>query len=116
VSPFEAIGRNRRAGAHTLVLLDLRPSEGRFLTAREALGRFEGAAGRSADVDDKAEFGVVARAGRTDADAWWGTRAALAGVEFGGPLHTLVVPAPELHFAETDAVARWRPERRATRP
>jgi diphthine synthase len=116
VSPFEAIGRNRQVGAHTLVLLDLRPSEGRFLTAREALARFDGAAARAAAIEEPTEFGVVARAGRSDADAWWGTRAALSSVEFGGPLHTLVVPAPELHFAEADAVARWRPERRATRP
>ncbi|MCI4327377.1 MAG: diphthine synthase [Thermoplasmata archaeon] len=109
VSPFEAIGRNRLSASHTLVLLDLRPLEGRFLTAGDALGRFEGPAARAAGVDASTEFGVVARVGRPDAQAWWGTRAELTGVEFGAPLHTVVVPAPELHFAETDAVRRWRP-------
>jgi diphthine synthase len=110
VSPFASVGANRRSGAHTLVLLDLRPSEGRFLTAPEALARFEGAAARAAAVDEATEFGVVARVGRPDAGAWWGTREVLTSVAFGAPLHALVVPAPELHFAETDAVARWRPK------
>ncbi|HEV8049028.1 MAG TPA: diphthine synthase [Thermoplasmata archaeon] len=111
VSPFESVGRNRAAGAHTLLLLDLRASEGRYLTASEALARFEGAAAGAARVDAETEFGVVARVGRADSSAWWGTKATLAGVEFGPPLHTVVVPAPELHFAETEAVARWRPNR-----
>jgi diphthine synthase len=115
VSPFESIGKNRRSGAHTLVLLDLRPSEGRFLSASEALARFDGAAARAAGVDAGTEFGVVVRAGRADADAWWGTKDELRDAAFGPPLHTLVVPGGELHFAETDAVARWRPAARSTR-
>lgn len=109
ISPFESIGRNRRSGAHTLVLLDLRPSEGRYLTAPEALARFDGATAGAAAVEADTEFGVVARVGRSDAGAWWGTRSVLRGAEFGTPLHAVVVPAPELHFAETEAVARWRP-------
>jgi diphthine synthase len=112
VSPFEAIGRNRRAGAHTLVLLDLRPGEGRFLTAREALARFEGERAAAADLEATSELGVVARVGHPDAGAWWGARSALAPVDFGPPLHTLVVPARDLHFAESAAVARWRPSAR----
>jgi diphthine synthase len=113
VSPFEAIGRNRASGSHTLVLLDLRPSESRFLLADEALARFDEERSRSAQVDRGTEFGVVARVGRSDASAWWGTRAELASEKFGPPLHALVVPAPELHFEEGEAVARWRPASRS---
>jgi diphthine synthase len=113
VSPFEAIGRNRAADSHTLVLLDLRPSDGRYLGATEALARFDDARSAVAKVDAATEFGVVARVGRADAAAWWGTRAELAGSEFGPPLHCLVVPAPELHFQEREAVARWRSRARA---
>lgn len=109
VSPFEAVGRNRDAGAHTLVLLDLRPSEGRFLLAHEALERFDGERGVAARLSPETEFGVVARVGRSDAAAWWGNRSVLNPQEFGEPLHALVVPAPELHFQEAAAVARWRP-------
>ncbi|MCI4356871.1 MAG: diphthine synthase [Thermoplasmata archaeon] len=110
ISPFEQVGRNRRSGAHTLILLDLRPSEGRFLRAEEALQRFEGERATSAAVEDATEFGVVARVGRSDAAAWWGTRTVLRSEELGEPLHALVVPASELHFQETEAVARWRPK------
>jgi diphthine synthase len=113
VSPFEAIGRNRDAGSHTLVLLDLRPSEHRFLGAAEALARFDDARSGVARVDASSEFGVVARVGRPDAAAWWGTRGELASSEFGPPLHALVVAAPELHFQEREAVARWRHPKRA---
>jgi diphthine synthase len=109
VSPFETIGRNRDSGSHTLVLLDLRPAEQRFLGAADALARFEESRSAAARVDASTEFGVVARVGRPDAAAWWGTRGELAGVEFGPPLHALVVSAPELHFQEREAVARWRP-------
>ena len=108
VSPFEAIGKNRRSGLHTLLLLDLRPSEHRFLTAPEALARFSGERAASAGLEDDSELGIVARVGRADAGAWWGSRKELAGVEFGPPLHALVVPGPELHFEETAAVDRWR--------
>ncbi|MCI4332751.1 MAG: diphthine synthase [Thermoplasmata archaeon] len=112
VSPFEAIGRNRAADSHTLVLLDLRPSDGRYLAAAEALARFDEARSVVAKVELATEFGVVARVGRPDVAAWWGTRAQLAGSDFGPPLHCLVVPAPELHFQEREAVARWRPPTR----
>ncbi|MCI4325747.1 MAG: diphthine synthase [Thermoplasmata archaeon] len=108
-SPFEAIGRNRAADSHTLVLLDLRPAEHRYLGAAEALARFDPDRSALAKVDPSTEFGVVARVGRSDAAAWWGTRSELAGVAFGPPLHALVVPAPQLHFQELEAVARWRP-------
>jgi diphthine synthase len=109
VSPFEAIGRNRAADSHTLVLLDLRPTERRYLGAADALARFDAERSAVARVDASTEFGVVARVGRPDAAAWWGSRTALAGTEFGSPLHALIVPAPELHFQEREAVARWRP-------
>ena len=111
-SPFEAIGRNRAVGLHTLLLLDLRPSEQRFLTAHDALGRLAGERAALAGIDEATELGVVARVGRAEQGAWWGLRNELEPVDFGPPLHALVVPAPELHFEERAAVARWRVVRR----
>jgi diphthamide biosynthesis methyltransferase len=29
-------------------------------------------------------------------------------MDFGPPLHALVIPAPELHFAENEALSRYR--------
>jgi diphthine synthase len=107
-SPIEAIGRNRSQGLHTLVLLDLRPSEGRFLTADRALAVLHERDPLGVHVPLDAEIGVVARVGAPDAAAWFGRRQDLLAAEFGPPLHALVVPAPELHFEETEALQRFR--------
>ncbi len=114
-SPLEMIDANRRSGLHTLVLLDLRPAEGRYLGAGEAIRVL---AERDADLGrfpPGIEVAVVARVGTDEARAWYGPRERLADTEFGPPLHALVVPAPELHFEEAAALERFRssPERPA---
>jgi diphthine synthase len=109
-SPLDGIRRNRRLGLHTLVLLDLRPEEGRALTAAEAVGLLAAQDGPPPELFAAAtEVGAVARVGRADARAWFGPWERLAESDLGPPLHTLVVPAPELHFEEEAAVRRWRP-------
>jgi diphthine synthase len=107
-SPIEAIGRNRAQGLHTLVLLDLRPSEGRFLTADRALALLHERDPLGVHLPLDAELAVVARVGAPEADGWFGRREDLYSAEFGPPLHALVVPAPELHFEETEALERYR--------
>jgi diphthine synthase len=107
-SPFEGIAANRAAGLHTLVLLDLRPAEGLFLTAGEALAQFEEVDPDGAVFPSSTMLAVVARLGHPDAAAWVGDRAELQRTEFGPPLHALVVLAPTLHFEEEEAVARFR--------
>ncbi len=109
-SPLEQIAANRDRGLHTLVLLDLRPDEGRFLTAGEALRIL-----RQRDPADRYRFfppgilvAVAARVGREDAEGWFGPLEPLAEAEFGAPPHALVVPAPELHFEEEAAIRRFR--------
>ncbi|MHB8351149.1 MAG: diphthine synthase [Thermoplasmata archaeon] len=115
-SPLEAIAANQGSGLHTLVLLDLRPGEGRFMTAPEAIGlltQMEGGGRPRLSVDQR--WCVAARVGSEDADAWWGTREELLGYDFGSPLHALVVPAPELHFEEARALELWRGRRPSDR-
>ena len=107
-SPLEMIAANRSAGLHTLLLLDLRPAENRFLTAREALAVL---AERDPDgrwLSREASVAVVARVGSANAAAWYASPAELADVDFGPPLHAVVVPAPTLHFEEEAALARYR--------
>ena len=105
-SPFERIGMNRSQGLHTLVLLDLAPAEGRFLSPGEAIRRLldEPASGVAAETP----LGVAARVGTDTAAGWWGPAGRLAATEFGPPMHAVVVPAPTLHFEEEAAVARFR--------
>jgi diphthine synthase len=106
-SHWEWVVRNRSAGLHTLVLLDLRPAEGRFLRAEEVVERLTGPDPPRLGLGDREAVGVVARVGRPDARAWWGTLPKLRGIDFGPPMHAAVVPAPDLHFEEAAAVRRW---------
>ncbi len=106
-SPVEQVGANRSAGLHTLVLLDLRPEEGRFLSAGEALAILRSRDEEERVVGPDTPVAVVARLGRDDAAAWFGPCDRLASVDFGPPPHALVVPA-ELHFQEAAALERFR--------
>ena len=107
-SPLEQIGGNRERGLHTLVLLDLRPDDGRFLTASEALSilRERDPGGRWIPVGSA--VAVVARAGRDDARGWFGPLEELLHQDFGPPMHAIVVPSAELHFEEAAALEKYR--------
>ena len=105
---LDGIMANLSIGAHSLVLLDLRPDEGRFMTANEGLRllRERDADHRVATLDRA--VAVVARVGRDDADAWFGRWGDLEAVDVGPPLHAVVVPALPFHFQEEEAIARFR--------
>ena len=107
-SPIEIAGQNRAQRLHTLVLLDLRPSEGRFLTADKALEILHERDPLGVHLPLDAEVAVVARIGSPTASAWFGRRDALGSAPFGPPLHALVIPASELHFEEAAALERFR--------
>lgn len=110
VSPYEAIAANRRSGLHTLILLDLDPSRGRYLTADGALRHLSTLEDelRGGVAGPFQEFCVVARAGSPDAEVWVGERRTLQVTDFGPPLHSILVPGPSLHFLEEEALAVWR--------
>ena len=107
-SPVEQIAGNRERGLHTLVLLDLRPEDGQFLTGNAALALLRERDPEGVVVPAGAEVAVAARVGQTDASGWFGPLDSLAKVDFGPPMHVVIVPAPELHFEETAALARFR--------
>jgi diphthine synthase len=106
-SPIEFVERNRAQNLHTLVLLDLRPEEGTFLTAPAALEQIDALDPTGSVVPPSLALAVVARVGSASAQGWYGTGRALRTVDFGPPLHALVVPAPELHFEEEAALQRY---------
>jgi diphthine synthase len=107
-SPLELIRSNRTAGLHTLVLLDLRPSQGRFLAPAEALSILRERDPDRTAVPEDAELAVVARVGTDTARAWYGRPERLIPVDFGPPLHALAIPAAELHEVERAALERFR--------
>jgi len=103
-SPLDVIASNRAAGLHTLVLLDIKADRGRFMTANEGLRLLldmEEKVGKGV-VSGDTLAGVVARAGSDDVLAVTGTVKGLLDVDFGPPLHCLVVPG-EMHFMEEEA-------------
>mmetsp|Transcript_54312 Transcript_54312/g.99837 ORF Transcript_54312/g.99837 Transcript_54312/m.99837 type:complete len:288 (+) Transcript_54312:119-982(+) len=114
---YDKIAANRRANLHTLCLLDIKVKEQslenlmrgrkifeppRFMTVGQALVQLmeieedkqEGFATPSAHV-----LGV-ARLGREDQAIAYGSCEELVEADLGGPLHSLVIPASELHELE----------------
>ncbi|MFC5279770.1 diphthine synthase [Halorubrum rubrum] len=101
----ETIEANRERGLHTVVYLDIKvgtgptgpdPDHEEYMTADRA-------AGLLADGWRDALAVVVARAGSPDAVVAADRLSALAGREFGEPLHLLVVPG-DLHHVEAEAL------------
>lgn len=104
-SPLEKLAENLKAGAHTLVLLDLKGEQGRFMTANEAI-RLLLELGRkleSSAFSDGTLVVVVARAGEPDAVVHAGSAKRMLALDFGPPMHSLIVPG-SLHFEEREAL------------
>jgi len=115
-SPLEHIAANRERDLHTLVLLDLRPEEGRYLSASAALAVMRERDPGGGFIADRDRVGVVARLGQESASAWVGSFARLRTIDFGPPMHALVVLAPTLHFEEEEAVRRYAVPDEVPRP
>ncbi|OYR53964.1 diphthine synthase [Halorubrum halodurans] len=101
----ETIEANRERGLHTVVYLDIKvgtgpsgpdPDHEEYMTA-------DYAAGLLADGWRDALAVVVARAGSPNAVVAADRLSALAGREFGDPLHLLVIPG-DLHHVEAEAL------------
>ena len=104
-SPYEAIFENKKMGLHTLVLLDIQADKNIFMTANDGMKIL-------LDIEDKlgkdlfksgSIICVVARAGSPKPLVAAGTIKELIEQDFGGPLHTIIVPG-ELHFMEREAL------------
>jgi diphthine synthase len=97
-TPLSTILGNLALHLHTLAYLDIR--DGRFMTVTEGIGLLGEMAVRiSRPAPDF--FVGIARAGSKDALVAAGSGARLAKLEFGPPLHILVVPA-DLHPVEQE--------------
>lgn len=100
-SPYQAIRDNLTLGLHSLVLLDIDVSEGYFMTADEGMRLL-------LRMEDEEGFGIlppdrmvcaVARAGSPEPLLWYGTLSDGSRMDFGAPLHTMVIPG-DCHFME----------------
>ena len=107
-SPFELLVENLGRGLHTLALLDIRAEERRFMTANEGLTWLVETAKRmeSTAITEDTLACVVARAGSKSCIGKANSIRTLIGMDFGVPLHTIVVPG-KLHFQEEEALIRF---------
>lgn len=107
-SPYENLVENKERGLHSLVLLDIREEERRYMTSGEALQWLMDAEERNGGglIEDRTLICLAARVGSPDQRLRAGYPMSLLKEEMGGPLHTLVVPG-KLHFMEARALVTF---------
>ncbi len=105
MSPYDVISDNKKQGLHSLVLLDIKAEENKFMTAKQGINLlWEMENHKQKHVFSEQDIVcVVARAGSPNPLVKANTFSALKNEEFGAPLHTLVVPG-SLHFMEIEAL------------
>ncbi|EPY35438.1 diphthine synthase [Angomonas deanei] len=123
---YERLKSNRDAGLHTLLLLDIKVKEisdenlargrkiyepPRYMTIGQAIEQVlevERSKKLGAVAEDGSSFAVgVARVGSQTQKIVAGTMNELAAVDFGEPLHSLII-AGDVHECETDHVNLFR--------
>jgi diphthine synthase len=103
---YHSLHQNLLKGAHTLLLLEYDVQSGEGVTPADAIGGLLLAEGNfKRGVVSSSTFALVmSRLGREDAYQAAGTFAELAGLEFGEPPHSIVIPG-RLHFTEIESVS-----------
>lgn len=97
-TPVETIATNLDLNLHTLVFLDIQ--EDRYMRIPEAIAIIEEMA-RICGIEPPALYVGIARAGSESPVVAAGTGARLKEIDFGPPLHILIVPA-DLHPMEQE--------------
>src|SRR3989338_2835146 len=100
---YEVINQNRLLGLHTLLLLNIRPDLGKFMTVAEAIDILLGIESRKQQKAFTPETFCVgcARIGIDSFVIKAGAAGELRKFDFGKQPHCLIVPG-ELHFVEED--------------
>ena len=105
-SPYDHICENRERGLHTMILLDIRADELRYMMAHQAvewLIEAEGKWGRGL-ITDGTLLCVASKVGSSEERLFAGYPQDLLKMDLGEPLHTLILPG-DLHFMEAYALA-----------
>ena len=108
-TPYTAIQENMSLGLHTLLLLDLKPQQKKYLTisrAIEVLFALEKKKKKKI-FTQKTLCVACARLGNKDAVIRVGTAAELSKEDFGAPPFCLIVPG-KLHFLEQEMLELWK--------
>ena len=108
LSPYENIYENWARGLHTLVLLDIREEEGRYMTANQAVQWLldaERAKGMGM-MTARTLICAAARVGSLTEKVAAGYPDRMLAEDMGPPLHAVVLPG-RLHFVEAYALVRF---------
>jgi len=105
---YDVIKDNKKINLHTLLLLDLRPDENRFMSASEAVKYL-------LEIEGKRKQGVFtentlciacAGIGSNNKKIRYRTAGEISKQDFGKGMHCLVIPS-KLHFIEEEALQQW---------
>ena len=107
-SPYDNILDNRDRGLHTLVLLDIKEQEARYMTAAEGILWLFDAEKRISKklIGDRTLVCAGARIGTETERIIAGYPQDIVTADLGPPLHTLVIPG-KLHFLEAHALVKF---------
>jgi len=106
-TPYDAIKSNK--DMHTLVLLDLRPDEGKFMTVNEGLSyllKLEEKRKEKVIKEDMKAIGC-ARIGNENQKIKYAKLKELLKEDFGAAPHCIIIPG-KLHFAEEEALEMYK--------
>lgn len=108
-TPYNAVKENKKSGLHTLLLLDLRPNENKYMTINQAIEyllKLESRKKENVFSENTLCVGC-ARLGSDKPKIIAGKAKDLLNENFGKPLHCLIVPG-KLHFIEEEALEMWK--------
>ncbi|HYD03216.1 MAG TPA: diphthine synthase [Alphaproteobacteria bacterium] len=108
-TPYDVIKLNRSNHLHTLILLDLRPDENRFMTVGQGLKyMMEIEHKRKEEVLSEETLAIgCARIGCGNFKIKAGKVSELIHEDFGPALHCIIIPG-NMHFIEEEAIAQWK--------
>jgi len=108
-TPYDVLKENQKIGLHTLLLLDLRPKENRFMKVNDAINnllKIEMRRNEKVFTKDTLCIGC-AKIGSLDQKIKAGKASELLKFDFGSGLHCLIVPG-KMHFAEEEAIEQFK--------
>jgi len=108
-TPYDIIKQNQKIQAHTLLLLDLRPAENKYMTVNQAIEYLLSIEEkRKEKIFTEKTFCVgCARLGNLNQTIKSGTAKELMKETFGEAPHCLIIPS-KMHFMEEEALKMWK--------
>jgi len=101
-TPYNVLGENLKAGLHTILLLDVKADQDRYMTVNEAIElmlQIESEEKKKFFTEETKCVGVARLGG--DVTIKYGTAKELNQADFGGPPHVMIVPG-KMHFSEEE--------------